>query len=81
MLERAVLASLEMALRIRPEELDTLLTVARRRLAEGYEGSAFAPDITQKSERDFIAAEVERLMRGLQAEMGFAAGKSVPENG
>jgi hypothetical protein len=79
--ERAVLAALEAMLLIRPEQLTVILESTRRRLAEGYLDETFAPDLTDPAERDFVAKEVERLMRGLEYEMGFENGVSSPENG
>lgn len=80
-LERATLAALELALRVRPEELDQQLEFARQRLVADYEEESFAIDVTNKAERQFLADEVERLMRGLQSEMGFKGGIAVSENG
>ena len=79
--ERAALAALETMLLIRPEQLTTILEVTRKRLAEGYLDDAFAPDLADPAERAYVAREVERLMRGLQAEMGFEGGYSQPESG
>jgi hypothetical protein len=79
--ERAAMAALEAMLRIRPEQLTVILESTRRRLAEGYLDESFAPDLTDPAERTFVADEVERLMRGLEYEMGFEGGISSPENG
>lgn len=80
-LERATLAALELALRVRPEELDQQLEFARQRLVSDYEAESFATDVTDKAERRYLAQEVERLMRGLQSEMGFKGGVPTEENG
>jgi hypothetical protein len=80
-LERASLAALELALRMRPEELETALTIARSRLHEAYEDTTFSPDIADPTERLFLAAEVEKLMLALQSELGFAGGIQQPESG
>lgn len=80
-LERAVIAALELVLRIRPEELSMNLEKARRLLELGYKDVEFAPDISDAKERRFLASEVERLMRALQAEMGFSQGIHSDENG
>ena len=80
-LERITLAALELSLRVRPEELKTNIELARSRLLADYEDREFAPDITDSLERAFVAEEVERLMRGVQSDMGFEGGVSVPENG
>lgn len=79
--ERAALAALEAMLLIRPEQLTIILESTRRRLAEGYLDETFASDLTNPAERNFVANEVERLMRGLEYEMGFEGGVSSPENG
>jgi hypothetical protein len=79
--ERAALAALEAMLLIRPEQLTNILEVTRKRLAEAYLDNTFAPDLADPAERAFVAREVERLMRGLQAEMGFDGGHSEPESG
>ena len=79
--ERAALAGLELMLRIRPEQLTVVLEATRRGLAEGYLDETFAPDLRNPAERAFVAKEVERLMRALQDEMGFAGGVQAPESG
>jgi hypothetical protein len=68
-------------LRIRPEHLELILEVTRSRLAEAYLDDTFAPDLTDPTECDFVAQEVEVLMRGLQVEMGFGSRKADPELG
>jgi hypothetical protein len=78
--ERAALAALELVLRIRPEELESFLESRRLQLSRGYLDETFATDLGP-DERVFVAKEVERLMRALQAEMDFAGGISAPENG
>ena len=80
-LERAVLAALEMVLRIRPEELQAGLEKARHLLEGNYQHGDFAADITDSDERIFLAREVERLMRALQSEMGFRQGVRGDEEG
>jgi hypothetical protein len=80
-LEKATLAVLELALRIRPEELDMLLEKSRRQLELGYLDADFAADVTQPQERAFLSAEVERHMRSLQSEMGFPQGIPSAEEG
>ena len=80
-LERATLASLELALLIRPDELQTNLEKARRSLEMNYEDQDFASDLTDGVERFFLAREVDRLIRAIQSEMGFSEGKPAPENG
>ena len=80
-LERAVLAALELALRLRPEELNTGLELARYLLADNYLDQGFAAEITDPVERTFLAQEVERLMRALQSELGFKQGIQAPEEG
>jgi hypothetical protein len=80
-LERATLASLELALLIRPDELKTNLEKARRSLETSYEDEDFASDVTDATERFFLAREVDRLIRAIQSEMGFAEGKAAPESG
>lgn len=80
-LERMALAALELALRVRPEDLKTSLEMARSRLSADYSDPDFAPDITQAGERTFVSKEVERLMRGVQSDMGFEGGVSISENG
>ena len=80
-LERATLASLELALLIRPDELQTNLEKARRSLEMNYEDQDFASDVTDGVERFFLAREVDRLIRAIQSEMGFSEGKPSPESG
>lgn len=80
-LERMAFAALELALRVRPEELTLGIEVARSRLADEYEGIAFAPEVRDPAERRYLAQEVERLMRGLQSDLGFQGGIRTPENG
>jgi HAMP domain-containing protein len=80
-LERATLAALELALRIRPEELSINLEKARRRLQDSYLDNEFAAEITHSQERTFLSQEVERLMRAIQSEMGFPQGIQAPEEG
>ena len=80
-LERAVLATLELALRIRPDELEAFLESRRLDLSEAYLDETFAPDLEESVEREFVAKEVERLMRALQSEMDFAGGIPAPESG
>ena len=80
-LERATLASLELALLIRPDELQTNLEKARRSLEMNYEDQDFASDLTDGVERFFLAREVDRLIRAIQSEMGFSEGKPSPESG
>jgi hypothetical protein len=80
-LERATLAALELALLIRPDELKTNLEKARRSLEMNYDDQDFASDVTDSTERFFLAREVDRLMRAIQSEMGFSEGKPAPENG
>jgi hypothetical protein len=80
-LERCMLAALELVLRIRPEELESNLELARLRLAEAYLDPEFADDVAEPEERQRLAAEVERLMRAMQSEMGFKGGIQIPERG
>ncbi|MDB5596316.1 MAG: hypothetical protein JWM36_3277 [Hyphomicrobiales bacterium] len=80
-LEKASLAALELALRIRPEDLTLTIELARSRLDEGYHDVEFARDVTSEAERTFLATEVERLMRALQSELGFHGGIQQPEAG
>jgi hypothetical protein len=80
-LERATLAALELALLIRPDELKTNLEKARRSLEMNYDDQDFASDVTDSTERFFLAREVDRLMRAIQSEMGFSEGQPAPENG
>ncbi len=79
--ERAALAALEIALRIRPEALEISLENTRKGLSESYLDPTFAPDLMDPAERTFVAKEVERLMRALQSEMDFKGGIQAPENG
>jgi hypothetical protein len=79
--ERTALAALEAMLRIRPEALELLLESTRKGLAEAYQDSTFAPDLIDPNERIFVAEEVERLLRALQAEMDFKGGVRGPETG
>jgi hypothetical protein len=78
--EHAALAALEAMLLIRPEQLTVILESTRKRLEHAYLDETFAPDLLD-GERVFVAKEVERLMRALQAEMGFSEGVRAPENG
>jgi len=78
--ERASLAALEIALRMRPEALEVFLESARKGLSEAYLDETFAPDLNGPTERAFVAKEVERLMRALQAEMDFKGGISAVES-
>jgi hypothetical protein len=80
-LERGLLAALELALRVRPEALIANIEVARRLLEEGYTDLMFSPDITSSAERDYLASEVEKLMRALQSELGQPGGIQQPELG
>ena|ERR1700712_213566 len=80
-LERAVLATLELALRIRPEELEAFLENRRLDLSHAYLDETFAPDLNNPTERIFVAREVERLMRAFQSEMGFRGGVAAAESG
>lgn len=80
-LERMTISAMELALRIRPEELDRNIEIARLRLSEDYEHSKFASDVIDVAERRYLAREVERLMRGMQADMGFKGGVARDENG
>ena len=80
-LEKVVAAALELALRIRPEELEQTIEMARRQLSMDYEDSEFASDLSAPAERAFVASEVERLMRSTQADLGFEGGVSAEENG
>src|SRR5437764_358599 len=74
-------ASLELALLIRPDELQTNLEKARRSLEMNYEDQDFASDVPDGVERFFLAREVDRLIRAIQSEMGFSEGKPSPESG
>ena len=75
------MAALELALRIRPEELAKNIEIARAHLSANYADTSFASDILDPDERDFIAVEVERLMRGLQSDLGFKGGIQTFEDG
>ena len=79
--EKMAMAALELALRIRPEELRTGIEVARSKLSSDYEDTSFASDMTDPAERAFVAREVDRLMRGLQADLGFQGGVPTFEDG
>jgi hypothetical protein len=81
--EHAALAALELALRIRPEELKLHLEAARKRLSESYESEAFTSDLTNPADRTLLAREVDRLMASLQWNLGFRAdgGAGEPEQG
>jgi hypothetical protein len=79
--ERAALAALEIALRVRPEALEIFLESTRKGLSQAYLDDTFAPDLADPRERAFVAQEVERLMRALQSEMDFKGGISAPEGG
>ncbi|MDB5596393.1 MAG: hypothetical protein JWM36_3354 [Hyphomicrobiales bacterium] len=79
--ERACLAALNLVLRLRPEELNQNIETSRRLLEEGYQDVEFSPDLADGAERKFLAAEVEKSMRSLQAELGFKGGVSQPEEG
>ena len=78
--EKMAAAALELALRIRPEELKSGIELARLRISADYDDAAFAPDIVELGERRFVAREVERLLRGLQADLGFKGGISTAED-
>lgn len=80
-LERAVLATLELALLIKPAELEAFLESRRKELSVAYGDESFASDLVDPAERAFVAREVERLMRALQSEMAFKGGISAPESG
>lgn len=80
-LERSVLAALELILEIRPKQLEAYLESRRIGLSQAYSDETFAPDLTDRAERAFMAEEVERLMRALQAEMDFRGGIRAPESG
>lgn len=80
-LERAVDAALELVLMIKPKEFEAFVESRRIELSQGYLDAEFASDMTDPAEHDFLAKEVERLMRGLQSEMDFKGGISIPENG
>jgi hypothetical protein len=79
--ERAALAALEIALRVRPEALEVFLESTRKGLSEAYEDETFARDLADPRERIFVAQEVERLMRALQHDMDFKGGIRSPESG
>lgn len=74
-------AALELVLRIAPRELEAFIESGRLDLSRDYLDETFAADLRDPDERAFVAAEVEKLMRGLQAEMHFTGGISVPESG
>jgi hypothetical protein len=80
-LERAVLGVLELALRIRPDELEAFLESRRKELSQAYLDDSFAADLSDPRERTFVAKEVEHLMRALQSELAFKGGISAPESG
>jgi hypothetical protein len=80
-LERCLLAAMELVLRVRPEELESNLELARSRLAEAYLDPTFASDVSGPEERTVLAAEVDRLMRAMQSDMGFKGGIQIPEQG
>lgn len=80
-LERAVDAALELVLMIKPKELEAFLESRRKDLSEGYLDAEFAADLSDPEEREFLAREVERLMRALQADMDFKGGISSVEKG
>jgi hypothetical protein len=79
--ERQAAAALELVLRIAPRELEAFIESRRLDLSRDYLDETFAADLRDPDERAFVAAEVEKLMRGLQAEMHFTGGISVPESG
>jgi hypothetical protein len=79
--ERATLAALELALLIKPKELEAFLESRRKELSQSYLDETFATDLADPAERAFVAEEVERLMRALQSEMDFKGGISAPESG
>uniref|UniRef100_UPI003100E7EB hypothetical protein n=1 Tax=Neorhizobium sp. EC2-8 TaxID=3129230 RepID=UPI003100E7EB len=79
--ERAALAALELVLRIAPKELEVFLESRRLDLSRAYLDETFASDLHDPAERTFLAQEVERLMRNLQADMDFKGGISSPEEG
>jgi hypothetical protein len=80
-LERAVDAALELALMIKPRELEAFLESRRKDLSEGYLDEKFTADLSDPRERAFLAKEVDRLMRALQSDMDFTGGISSPEEG
>jgi hypothetical protein len=80
-LERTALAAIELALLLRPEVLERFVESRRKELELGYLDEEFAPDLSNKTERVFVAREVEHLMRALQSELDFPGGISAPENG
>lgn len=80
-LERMAMASLELVLRVRPEELGRNFEMARERLGEAYESATFAAEVENEEQRQFLAAEVERYMRGVQADLGLVGGVDTPERG
>ncbi|MFP3547411.1 hypothetical protein SB748_28815 [Rhizobium sp. SIMBA_035] len=79
--ERASAAALELVLRIAPRELEAFIESRRLNLSRDYLNEKFASDLHDPEERAFVAAEVDKLMRGLQAEMDFKGGVSTPESG
>lgn len=79
--ERATLAALELVLLLKPKELEAFLESRRKELSQNYLDETFATDLVDPAERDFVAEEVERLMRALQSEMDFKGGVSTPESG
>lgn len=74
-------AALELALRIRPEELSQTLEFARARLSSDYLDAGFASDLPNAEERVFLAAQVERLMRNVQYDLGFKGGVNADHDG
>ncbi|WP_127753263.1 hypothetical protein [Devosia sp. 1566] len=80
-LERASMAALELALRLRPEELAQVVEVGRKEMALGYQEELFTAGLHSDAERQFVASEAERLIRSLQAQLGFPGGVSSPEVG
>ena len=80
-LERASMAALELALRIRPEELAKTIEIARKEMAQGYLDDDFAADLHGPKEREFVASEVSRIMRSIQAQLGLEGGVSAPDVG
>lgn len=80
-LERAVDAALELVLIIKPREFEAFVESRRMELSQAYLDAEFATDLADPAERAFVAEEVERLMRGLQADMDFKGGVSMPDNG
>lgn len=80
-MERAVLATLELVLLIKPNELEAFLESRRKELSQAYLDDAFASDLADRAERAFVAEEVESLMRALQSELDFKGGIRAPESG